>query len=207
MVTGFVYGGFSSGSTGSVLSGRVRGSENERFYEHWKRPVSELWRPWSAGEIPVRRRRWQSAASCFSQDANARTFANPGSSARQALRVWTRPKETRRPHTLLQLIQMAPKAAQPKATPSSHSTTTSAFQSLWTAYLDNTSSRLKFIDSFLVFLVLSGVLQFTYCVLVTSFPFNAFLAGYVFMQDIIESTTAYAVPSHAASAAVSDSLC
>ncbi|EIM88384.1 defender against cell death 1 [Stereum hirsutum FP-91666 SS1] len=74
---------------------------------------------------------------------------------------------------------MAPKAAQPKATPSSQSSaTTSAVQSLWSAYLDNTSSRLKFIDSFLVFLVLSGVLQFTYCVLVTSFPFNAFLAGF-----------------------------
>jgi oligosaccharyltransferase complex subunit epsilon len=48
---------------------------------------------------------------------------------------------------------------------------------LWTAYLDATPSRLKFIDAFLVFLVLSGVAQFAYCVLVTSFPFNAFLAG------------------------------
>ncbi|KAF8269702.1 DAD family-domain-containing protein [Lactarius quietus] len=28
------------------------------------------------------------------------------------------------------------------------------------------------------FLILSGVIQFVYCVLVTSFPFNAFLAGF-----------------------------
>jgi oligosaccharyltransferase complex subunit epsilon len=29
----------------------------------------------------------------------------------------------------------------------------------------------------LAFIVLSGVLQFVYCVLVTNYPFNAFLAG------------------------------
>ena len=54
----------------------------------------------------------------------------------------------------------------------------SAVESLWKAYVDTTSPRLKFVDSFLVFLILSGVLQFVYCVLVSSFPFNAFLAGY-----------------------------
>lgn len=63
-----------------------------------------------------------------------------------------------------------------KPAPSSQSSV--ALQSLWSAYLDTTPSRLKFIDVFLVFLVLSGVIQFVYCVLVTSFPFNAFLAGY-----------------------------
>jgi len=50
--------------------------------------------------------------------------------------------------------------------------------SLWNAYNDNTSSRLKTIDAFLVFLMLSGVMQFLYCILVTNFPFNAFLAGF-----------------------------
>ncbi|THH21039.1 hypothetical protein EW146_g434 [Bondarzewia mesenterica] len=67
------------------------------------------------------------------------------------------------------------KAAPTKSTPLAAS---SAVQTLWKAYIDNTSSRLKFVDSFLVFLILSGVLQFMYCVLVTSFPFNAFLAGF-----------------------------
>lgn len=67
-----------------------------------------------------------------------------------------------------------PSSAKPA--PSSQSSV--ALQSLWSAYLDTTPSRLKFIDVFLVFLVLSGVIQFVYCVLVTSFPFNAFLAGY-----------------------------
>lgn len=52
-----------------------------------------------------------------------------------------------------------------------------AVESLWNAYSDSTPKRLKFIDSFLVFLMLSGIAQFLYCILVTNFPFNAFLAG------------------------------
>jgi len=58
------------------------------------------------------------------------------------------------------------------------SASTAALRTLWIAYLDATSARLKLVDAFLVFLVLSGVAQFVYCVLVTSFPFNAFLAGF-----------------------------
>ncbi|KAI0773798.1 defender against death DAD protein [Fomes fomentarius] len=50
--------------------------------------------------------------------------------------------------------------------------------SLWTAYYDTTSTRLKTIDAFLVFLMLSGIIQFLYCILITNFPFNAFLAGF-----------------------------
>ncbi|KAL6306705.1 defender against cell death 1 [Sparassis latifolia] len=55
---------------------------------------------------------------------------------------------------------------------------THAIQSLWKAYNETTSSRLKLIDAFLLFLMLTGIIQFVYCVLVTNFPFNAFLAGF-----------------------------
>jgi oligosaccharyltransferase complex subunit epsilon len=65
------------------------------------------------------------------------------------------------------------------AAPVRSSNSTSAFQSLLKAYNENTSNRLKLIDAFLLFLMLSGVIQFVYCILVTNFPFNAFLAGYV----------------------------
>jgi len=65
-----------------------------------------------------------------------------------------------------------------KPTKSPSNASSNAVESLWRAYTDNTSSRLKFVDSFLVFLVLSGVFQFLYCILVTNFPFNAFLAGF-----------------------------
>lgn len=67
--------------------------------------------------------------------------------------------------------EMAPKSAK--------ATTTTAVQSLWKAYNDNTPDRLKFIDSFLLFLMLSGIIQFLYCVLVSNFPYNAFLSGCV----------------------------
>jgi len=65
---------------------------------------------------------------------------------------------------------MASKTAQKPQSP---------VQALWKAYHAETSDRLKFIDSFLVFLMLSGIVQFIYCILVTNYPFNAFLAGCV----------------------------
>ncbi|KAH9482886.1 Dolichyl-diphosphooligosaccharide--protein glycosyltransferase subunit dad1 [Psilocybe cubensis] len=68
---------------------------------------------------------------------------------------------------------MPPKAAQASST-----TAFGSFQSLFKAYNDNTSNRLKFIDVFLLFLMLSGIIQFAYCILVTNFPYNAFLAGF-----------------------------
>jgi hypothetical protein len=64
---------------------------------------------------------------------------------------------------------MAPKTAQQRPS--------NPLQTLWKAYNETTPDRLKFIDSFLLFLMLSGIIQFVYCVLVTNFPFNAFLAG------------------------------
>ncbi|KAI0786455.1 defender against death DAD protein [Abortiporus biennis] len=76
---------------------------------------------------------------------------------------------------------MPAKTATPaKSTPSATHDATShnAVQTLWKAYTETTSSRLKTIDAFLFFLMLSGIAQFVYCVLVTNFPFNAFLAGF-----------------------------
>jgi hypothetical protein len=75
----------------------------------------------------------------------------------------------------------APVVASTSSTSSPAATSASkvALDTLWAAYLNTTSPRLKLVDAFLVFLVLSGVIQFVYCVLVTSFPFNAFLAGCV----------------------------
>lgn len=71
--------------------------------------------------------------------------------------------------------------ASTSSTASSAATSASkmALHTLWATYLNTTPSRLKLVDAFLVFLVLSGVTQFVHCVLVTSFPFNAFLAGCV----------------------------
>jgi oligosaccharyltransferase complex subunit epsilon len=64
---------------------------------------------------------------------------------------------------------MAPKQQQQAST--------SPVVSLWKAYNDQTPDRLKFVDAFLFYLMLSGIIQFAYCVLVSDFPYNAFLAG------------------------------
>jgi len=68
--------------------------------------------------------------------------------------------------------------APSKSVTSKTTSSSNPIQSLWQAYNDETPDRLKFVDAFLVFIMFSGALQFLYCVLVTNFPFNAFLAGF-----------------------------
>lgn len=78
--------------------------------------------------------------------------------------------------------EMPPKSAA-TSTPKSASheppsASSNAFLTLWNAYQKQTPARLKLIDVYLLFIMLSGIIQFVYCVLVTNFPFNAFLGGY-----------------------------
>jgi oligosaccharyltransferase complex subunit epsilon len=49
-------------------------------------------------------------------------------------------------------------------------------------YAQTTPPRVKLIDTFLLFCLMSGVLQFAYRVLVSSYPYNAFVGGYVFVS-------------------------
>jgi len=78
--------------------------------------------------------------------------------------------------------EMPPKSvatSTPKPAPQETSPASSnAFLTLWNAYQKQTPARLKLVDSYLVFIMLSGIIQFVYCILLTNFPFNAFLAGY-----------------------------
>lgn len=60
----------------------------------------------------------------------------------------------------------------------------SALNSLWGSYQQETSPRLKLVDAFLVFIMLSGIAQFLYCILVINYPFNAFLAGSVSLHIV-----------------------
>jgi len=78
-----------------------------------------------------------------------------------------------------------------RSTPSTTTTTTipsgtelqnqlqGSFKTLLSNYAD-IPPRLKLVDSFLLFFILSGVLQFAYRLLVTSYPYNAFIGGYVY---------------------------
>merc|ERR1711881_152259 len=50
---------------------------------------------------------------------------------------------------------------------------------LYEEYNEKTPSRLKIIDGFLLYVLLTGVIQFGYCCLVGTFPFNSFLSGFI----------------------------
>ena len=46
-------------------------------------------------------------------------------------------------------------------------------------YMSGTPSKLKIIDAYLTYVLLTGVVQFAYCGLVGTFPFNSFLSGFI----------------------------
>ena len=46
-------------------------------------------------------------------------------------------------------------------------------------YTANTPKKLKIIDAYLLYVLLTGIIQFVYCCLVGTFPFNSFLSGFI----------------------------
>lgn len=46
-------------------------------------------------------------------------------------------------------------------------------------YRSSTPNKLKVVDAYLLYILLTGVFQFVYCVLVGTFPFNSFLSGFI----------------------------
>ncbi|TMW69089.1 hypothetical protein Poli38472_001245 [Pythium oligandrum] len=46
-------------------------------------------------------------------------------------------------------------------------------------YQKTTPTKIKLIDGFLAYVLATGILQFIYCALVGTFPFNSFLSGFV----------------------------
>ncbi|ORX54467.1 defender against death DAD protein [Hesseltinella vesiculosa] len=56
---------------------------------------------------------------------------------------------------------------------------TVAANKFWTAYKQDTIIGLKLIDIYLGYIMITGILQFVYMVLVGTFPYNAFLAGFI----------------------------
>ncbi|KAF2675223.1 defender against death DAD protein [Microthyrium microscopicum] len=85
---------------------------------------------------------------------------------------------------------MAPPKRAKSSTPSAPSSTTNStnirktndvsqiVQHLYNNYVEQTPQRVKLIDTFMVFLVVVGALQFLYCLIGGNFPFNAFLSGF-----------------------------
>lgn len=50
---------------------------------------------------------------------------------------------------------------------------------LYQEYKKTTPKKLKIIDAYLLYVFLTGVIQFVYCCLVGLFPFNSFLSGFI----------------------------
>lgn len=55
----------------------------------------------------------------------------------------------------------------------------SVLVSLWEEYKRRTPQKLKIIDIFLAYTMLTGIIQFVYVALVGTFPFNSFLSGFI----------------------------
>lgn len=53
------------------------------------------------------------------------------------------------------------------------------FKEFRDTYDSQTPQLLKIIDLFLAYIMATGVIQFLYCALVGTFPFNSFLSGFI----------------------------
>nr|CAG4644481.1 EOG090X0KAT [Lepidurus arcticus] len=55
----------------------------------------------------------------------------------------------------------------------------SVFKKFYDDYTNVTPKKLKIIDAYLFYVLLTGIMQFIYCCLVGTFPFNSFLSGFI----------------------------
>ncbi|KAF2357554.1 DAD/Ost2 [Trinorchestia longiramus] len=71
-------------------------------------------------------------------------------------------------------------SAAAAATSSNASLSLSAvLNNFYVDYQKNTPKKLKMVDAYLLYVVLTGIIQFAYCCLVGTFPFNSFLSGFI----------------------------
>ncbi|XP_068896490.1 dolichyl-diphosphooligosaccharide--protein glycosyltransferase subunit DAD1 [Tenebrio molitor] len=55
----------------------------------------------------------------------------------------------------------------------------SVVSKFYTEYNSKTPKKLKCIDAYLLYILLTGIVQFCFCCLVGTFPFNSFLSGFI----------------------------
>ncbi|XP_030034329.1 dolichyl-diphosphooligosaccharide--protein glycosyltransferase subunit DAD1 [Manduca sexta] len=65
------------------------------------------------------------------------------------------------------------------ASNSKMSSITAVIPKLYQEYTSKTPKKLKIIDAYLLYVFLTAVIQFVYCCLVGTFPFNSFLSGFI----------------------------
>jgi len=115
---------------------------------------------------------------CLETARMERPFVGPRQKFTGRKVVWSRDTHVRGSSNALRDSTIIwPMAPQKTVAKQQTSASLNTVEPLWKAFFDNTSKRLKSIDPFLVFLMLSEIVQFLYCILVMNLPFNAFLAG------------------------------
>ena len=55
----------------------------------------------------------------------------------------------------------------------------SVIQQFLDSYRTRTPTKLKLVDAYLAYIMMTGIVQFVYCALVGTFPFNSFLSGFI----------------------------
>lgn len=55
----------------------------------------------------------------------------------------------------------------------------SVLTKFYDSYMSTTPKKLKIVDAYLFYILLTGIVQFVYCCLVGTFPFNSFLSGFI----------------------------
>jgi len=58
-------------------------------------------------------------------------------------------------------------------------TLSSVVRRFYDDYTQTTPRKLKILDAYLLYILLTGIVQFAYCCLVGTFPFNSFLSGFI----------------------------
>ncbi|KAF8419720.1 DAD family protein [Tirmania nivea] len=95
----------------------------------------------------------------------------------------------------------APSKSTKPTKPISTSNPISIANAVWDNYVTGTPQRTKLVDVFLGFLVVTGVLQFAYCVIAGNYPFNAFLAGFAATVGQFVLTASLRIQLHTANKA------
>ncbi|KAF0693293.1 Aste57867_15727 [Aphanomyces stellatus] len=96
---------------------------------------------------------------------------------------------------------MSKKAQKIEAAPPAAVSTSTLLSELLSQYNKNTPRKIKLIDGFLAYVMATGVLQFLYCLLVGTFPFNSFLSGFIATVGVFVLTVSLRMqidPSNAA---------
>lgn len=74
-----------------------------------------------------------------------------------------------------QKLSQSPSTASLNAVKKNGPTAQGSFEDLMIGYFKSTTPSIRALDGFLTFCFITGVLQAVYCLLVSSFPYNAFI--------------------------------